>query len=169
MELVRIPTKELDKVWGLIEKDIKQALLYSGQLTDSDFVLETAKQNKFQIWVLWDKTQKKAVEKYFGVVVTEIITKKLGKVCHIYIMTGRQRHKWQYLISEIEKLVGKKSTYYSAIERDDKNIPPSILLKVFSLTKKDNVTSFESGTGNYELIILDTIENGNSDLSNKSL
>ena len=72
-------------------------------------------------------------------------------------------------ISEIEKLVGKKSTYYSAIERDDKNIPPSILLKVFSLTKKDNVTSFESGTGNYELIILDTIENGNSDLSNKSL
>ena len=26
MELVRIPTKELDKVWGLIEKDIKQAL-----------------------------------------------------------------------------------------------------------------------------------------------
>lgn len=103
MELVRIPTKELDKVWGLIEKDIQKALLYSGQLTDSDFVLETAKQNKFQIWVLWDKTQKKAVEKYFGVVVTEIITKKLGKVCHIYIMTGRQRHKWQYLISEIEK------------------------------------------------------------------
>ena len=109
MEVVRIPTKELDKVWGLIEKDIQKALLYSGQLTDSNFVLETAKQNKFQIWVLWDKTQKKAVEKYFGVVVTEIITKKLGKVCHIYIMTGRQRHKWQYLISEIEKFAKKEN------------------------------------------------------------
>ena len=23
-------------------------------------------------------------------------------VCHIYIMTGRQRHKWQHLISKIE-------------------------------------------------------------------
>ena len=53
MELVRIPTQELDKVWSLIEKDIRKALLYSGQLTDSDFVLETAKQNKFQIWILY--------------------------------------------------------------------------------------------------------------------
>ena len=26
MELVRIPIKELDKVWGLIEKDIRNAL-----------------------------------------------------------------------------------------------------------------------------------------------
>ena len=35
MELVKVPTKELDKVWGLIEKDIKQSLLFSGQLSDS--------------------------------------------------------------------------------------------------------------------------------------
>ena len=43
MELVRIPTQELDKAWGLVHKDIRQALAYSGQLTDSDFVFETAK------------------------------------------------------------------------------------------------------------------------------
>ena len=91
MELVRIPTQELDKVWSLIEKDIRKALLYSGQLTDSDFVLETAKQNKFQIWILWDKKRRKAIDKYFGVVVTEIMERKFGKVCHIFIMTGRQR------------------------------------------------------------------------------
>ena len=46
MELVRIPTEELDKVWELIEKDIKQSLFYSSQLTDSDFVLDTAKKPK---------------------------------------------------------------------------------------------------------------------------
>ena len=103
MELVRIPTKELDKIWGLIEKDIKQSLLFSGQLSDSEFVLDTAKEGKFQIWILWDKEQKTNVEKYFGVVITEIIEKKLGKVCHIFMMTGRQRHKWQYLIKDIEK------------------------------------------------------------------
>ena len=103
MELVRIPTKELDKVWGLIEKDIRKALLYSGQLSDSAFVLKTAKEGKFQIWLLWDKEQKTSVEKYFGVVITEIVEKPLGKVCHIYMMTGRQRHKWQYLIKDIEK------------------------------------------------------------------
>jgi len=102
MNLVRIPTEELEKVWSLIEKDIRQALAYSSQLTDSNFVFEIAKQNKFQIWVLWDKEQKEQ-NKYFGVVVTEIIKRKLGKVCHIYIMTGRQRHKWQYLIKDIEE------------------------------------------------------------------
>lgn len=102
MELVRIPSKELDKIWGLLEKDIRKALIYSGQLTDSDFVFENAKENKFQIWVLWDKSKHNPVDKYFGVVVTEIIQRKLGKVCHIYIMTGRQRHKWQHLVSKIE-------------------------------------------------------------------
>jgi len=103
MELVRIPTKELDKVWGLIEKDIRKALLFSGQLSDSAFVLKTAKEGKFQIWILWDKVQKTSVEKYFGVVITEIVEKPLGKVCHIFMMTGRQRHKWQYLVKDIEK------------------------------------------------------------------
>ena len=102
MNLVRIPIEELDKVWSLVEKDIRQALAYSSQLTDSEFVLETAKENKFQVWILWDESQKKTVDKYFGVVVTEIIKRKFGKVCHIYIMTGRQRHKWQHLISKIE-------------------------------------------------------------------
>ena len=86
MELVRIPIEELDKVWSMVEKDIKSALAYSSQLTDSDFVFDLTKQGKFQLWVLWDKKQKI----------------KFGKVCHIYIMTGRQRNKWQHLISKIE-------------------------------------------------------------------
>ena len=103
MELVRIPIIELDKVWSLVEKDIRNALAYSGQLTDSDFVYETAKEDKFQVWVIWDKNQKKTNDKYFGVVVTEIIKRKHGKVCHVYIVTGRQMSKWQHLISRVEE------------------------------------------------------------------
>jgi len=103
MELVRIPIAELDKVWSIVDKDIRNALAYSGQLTDSNFVLEKSKEGKFQVWILWDKTKPTAVEKYFGVVVTELIKRQLGKVCHIYIMTGRQRHKWQYLVKDIEE------------------------------------------------------------------
>jgi hypothetical protein len=102
MELVQIPIQELEKVWGIVEKDIKSALAYSSQLTDSDFVFDTLKEGKFQLWVLWDKNQSKAVDKYFGVVVTEIIKRKFGKVCHIYIMTGKQRTKWQHLITKVE-------------------------------------------------------------------
>ena len=103
MKLVRIPAEQLDKVWSLIEKDIKDALAYSGNLTSLSFVLEKSKENKFQVWVLWDKDKKTTREKYFGVVVTEIIKRELGKVCHIYIMTGRQRHKWQFLVKDIEQ------------------------------------------------------------------
>ena len=43
MELVRIPIQELEKVWGVVEKDIKNALAYSSQLTDSDFVYDLLK------------------------------------------------------------------------------------------------------------------------------
>ena len=103
MELVRIPIIELDKVWSLVEKDIKSALAYSGQLTDSDYVFETAKEDKFRVWVIWDKKEKQASDKYFGVVVTEIIKRKHGKVCHVYIVTGRQMSKWQHLISRVEE------------------------------------------------------------------
>ena len=51
MKLVRIPTSELDNIWSLVEKDIKGALAYSSQLTDSQFVYELSKQSKYQIWI----------------------------------------------------------------------------------------------------------------------
>ena len=72
-------------------------------------------------------------------------------------------------IKAIEDSVGKKSVSYIDIGRDDKEIPSTILLKVFSLTPKNKVTSIESGTGNYELILLDNIIPGDSKLSKKSL
>ena len=62
MNLVQIPIKELDKVWGVVEKDIRSALAYSSQLTDSDFVLQVAREGKFQIWVIWDKDKQKTNE-----------------------------------------------------------------------------------------------------------
>ena len=103
MELVRIPIKELDKVWGLIEKDIKMPYTIQVNSLIQNLFYRPQKDGKFQIWVLWDKSKPRPVEKYFGVVVTELIKRKLGKVCHIYIMTGRQRHKWQYLVKDIEQ------------------------------------------------------------------
>ena len=51
---------------------------------------------------MWDKKQKTTLDKYFGVVVTELIQRQLGKVCHVYIMTGRQRQKWQHLVKVVE-------------------------------------------------------------------
>jgi len=38
MELVRIPTKELDKIWGLIEKDISWGVSTFEKLADIGLV-----------------------------------------------------------------------------------------------------------------------------------
>jgi len=107
MNIVEIPLSDLDNVWNLVKKDIAQALSYSGNYTDSDFVLEQLKQKKFQLWVLWDKTKQTTTDKYYGVVVTEIIQRKLKRSCNIFIVTGRHRQKWQHLVKELENFAIK--------------------------------------------------------------
>ena len=102
MKLVRIPSSNLNDVWLLVEKDISSALQYSGNHTDAGFVKETIKEDKFQLWILWDKDKPTTKEKYYGVVVTEIVIRKLKKSCNIFIVTGRQRRLWTPLIQVIE-------------------------------------------------------------------
>ena len=102
MKLVNIPSSNLDDVWSLVKKDISEALSYSGNHTDADFVYDCVKKNKMQLWVVWDKDKPTTLEKYYGVVVTEIIQRTLVKTCNIFIVTGRRRQKWQHLISVLE-------------------------------------------------------------------
>ena len=109
MNLVNIPSSQLDDVWNLVKKDIQQALSYSGNHTDSEFVYETVKQNKMQLWVLWDNSKKTTIEKYYGVVVTEIVERKLKKSCNIFVVTGRHRQKWQHLIKILEDFALKQN------------------------------------------------------------
>ena len=102
MNLVHIPSSNLDDVWNLVKKDISEALAYSGNHTNADFVYDVLKIQTMQLWVVWDKDKPTALEKYYGVVVTEIVERKLKKSCNIFIVTGRHRQKWQHLISVIE-------------------------------------------------------------------
>ena len=102
MNLVNIPSSRLDDVWNLVKKDISEALSYSGNHTDADFVYDCVKADKMQLWVVWDKDKPTTLEKYYGVVVTEIVKRKLIQSCNIFIVTGRQRQKWQHLISVLE-------------------------------------------------------------------
>jgi hypothetical protein len=102
MKLVNIPSSNLDDVWSLVKKDISEALSYSGNHTDAQFVYDCVKENKMQLWVVWDKDKPTTLEKYYGVVVTEIIQRKLKRSCQLFIMTGKHRQKWQHLISVLE-------------------------------------------------------------------
>ena len=102
MKLVNIPSSNLDDVWSLVKKDIAEALSYSGNHTDAQFVYDTLKEDKMQLWVVWDKDKSTTLEKYYGVVVTEIVKRKLIQSCNIFIVTGRHRQQWQHLISVLE-------------------------------------------------------------------
>ena len=102
MNLVNIPSSSIEEVWNLVKKDIAEALSYSGNHTDSDFVYDCVKENKMQLWVVWDKDKKTTIDKYYGVVVTEIVKRKLIQSCNIFIVTGRHRQQWQHLISVLE-------------------------------------------------------------------
>jgi len=55
-----------------------------------------------QLWIIWDKDKSTTLEKYYGVVVTEVVQRKLKRSCQIFIMTGKHRQKWQHLISVLE-------------------------------------------------------------------
>ena len=102
MKLVNIPSSNLDDVWSLVKKDISEALSYSGNHTDAQFVYDCIKDKKMQLWVVWDKDKPTTLEKYYGVVVTEVVQRKLKRSCQIFIMTGKHRQKWQHLISVLE-------------------------------------------------------------------
>ena len=102
MNLVNIPSINVDDVWSLVKKDIAEALSYSGNHTDAQFVYDTLKEDKMQLWVVWDKDKPTTLEKYYGVVVTEIVKRKLIQSCNIFIVTGRHRQQWQHLISVLE-------------------------------------------------------------------
>ena len=46
MKLVNIPSSNLDDVWSLVKKDISEALSYSGNHTDAQFVYDCIKEKK---------------------------------------------------------------------------------------------------------------------------
>ena len=100
IKLYNIPTKSVDEVWKVVKNDIANALSRSNGYALSDHIKEWIKQQKMQLWILWDSEAEK--EKYYGVVVTEVIQRPLQRCLNIKIMIGKHREKWQHLIKHIE-------------------------------------------------------------------
>lgn len=101
IELIYMPTKSVNEVWGLVKTDIANALNRSNGYALADHIKKWINEEKMQLWILWDKEAAKE-SKYYGLVVTEIIQRPLQRCLNIKIMTGRHREKWQHLIKHIE-------------------------------------------------------------------
>ena len=100
IQLVNIPPESVSKAWGIVKADIANALARSNGYALADHILKWINEKKMQLWILWDPEAEN--NKYYGVVVTEIIQRPLQKCLNIKIMTGRHREKWQNLIKHIE-------------------------------------------------------------------
>ena len=102
IELINVPTKSVNEVWGLVKTDIANALNRSNGYALADHIKKWIIEEKMQLWILWDKEAAKE-SKYYGLVVTEIIQRPLQRCLNIKIMTGRHREKWQHLIKHVEE------------------------------------------------------------------
>ena len=101
IELIYVPTKSVNEVWGVVKTDIANALNRSNGYALADHIKKWIIEEKMQLWILWDKEAAKE-SKYYGLVVTEIIQRPLQRCLNMRIMTGRHREKWQHLIKHIE-------------------------------------------------------------------
>ena len=100
IQLINIPTKSVDEAWRVVRTDIANALTRSNGYALSEHIKKWIIEEKMQLWILWDQEAEK--EKYYGVVVTEVIQRPLQRCLNIKIMTGRHREQWQHLIKHIE-------------------------------------------------------------------
>ena len=101
IELIYVPTKSVNEVWGVVKTDIANSLNRSNGYALADHIKKWIIEEKMQLWILWDKEAAKE-SKYYGLVVTEIIQRPLQRCLNMRIMTGRHREKWQHLIKHIE-------------------------------------------------------------------
>ena len=107
VKLIFIPSKLIEKIWRLVETDIQKALERSDNYADSNHFKRNCINKVFQCWILWNH-EKEEEKKYLGVVITEIIQRPLQRCLNIRIMTGKDRERWQHMITLIEDF-GKRN------------------------------------------------------------
>ena len=98
IQLINVPTNNVNKVWKIVKIDIANSLSRSNGYAKQEHIKNWILEDKMQLWILWDSQDKK----YYGVVVTEIIQRPLQRCLNIKIMTGSHREKWQHLVKQIE-------------------------------------------------------------------
>ena len=54
IELVRIPTENVNDVWGMVSQNIADALARSNGYARAEHIKDWILQNKMQLWILWD-------------------------------------------------------------------------------------------------------------------
>jgi hypothetical protein len=94
--LIHVPTEEVEKVWGLVEDDIAQALRRSGHYT-ADEIFDDLLTSQCDLWLA-----DHARDGILGIMVTYIVQLPLKKICRIFLCVGSERQRWIHHLSSVE-------------------------------------------------------------------
>lgn len=94
-----IPARLVAESWVFVENEIAAACATSRGKYRPDDVKALLIEGRMQLWIVAEGYEAKAP---LGVFVTEIHAYPQMKVCVMLVGVGRDRERWQHLISEVE-------------------------------------------------------------------
>lgn len=92
-KVVFIPKEKVKEIFWLIQKDLNKILLNAENGYAIDDIHKELINGDMQLWLVWDSENKKSK----GFVISEIIERPQFKIGSVFVMTGTERKRWQFV------------------------------------------------------------------------
>lgn len=110
-KVVNIPKAKVPEIFWLIKKDLTNILVKAENGYDVDDVYKELINNDMQLWLVWDNENKQKK----GFVISEIIERPQFKIGSVFVMTGTERKRWQYIAMQNLMDWARQNGCYKAI------------------------------------------------------
>ncbi len=103
--LVLVPVDKVDESWDEARAWIEQACRRGRLLLNAETIRDRCRLGSMQLWAAvsaQDASAARAAPGVEAIAVTEIIDYPLGRVCVLFIVTGRDRGNWLHHLAAIE-------------------------------------------------------------------
>lgn len=110
-KVVFIPKQKVKEIFWLIQKDLNKILLNAENGYAIDDVHKELISGDMQLWLVWDSENKLSK----GFVISEIIERPQFNIVSVFVMTGTERKRWQFVVMNNLINWGKQNNCYKAI------------------------------------------------------
>ena len=110
-KVVLIPKAKVKEIFWLIKEDLNNILVKAENGYAINDAYEELTNGNMQLWLVWDS--EKRLKK--GFVITEIIERPQFKIGSIFVMTGTERKRWQFIAMQNLMDWAKQNGCYKAI------------------------------------------------------
>ena len=110
-KVVNIPKAKVPEIFWIIKKDLTNILVKAENGYGVDDVYKELVNNDMQLWLVYDSEEKKVK----GFIISEVIERPQFKIGSVFVMTGTERKKWQYVAMHNLMKWAKQNGCYKAI------------------------------------------------------